>query len=199
MTKPDDNHPITALIKNSRDGNREAKDRLFGLVYDELRRIAGRRRGVGQPGHTMQPTALVSEAYIFFEKHFPVPPVGERENRETFFRAVALAMRAILKDYWRSKRALKRGGGEEIVSLPEQELPDDSAREFDQVDFLGLDEALNRLEGRNARWFSVVLHRYFGGRTIEETAQLMGVAPATVKSDWQLARAWLHKKLGESE
>jgi len=191
-----DEREITVLIDASRDGDAEARDRLFSVVYDELRQIARRSRYVGREGQTMQPTALANEAYIFFEKHFPVPPKDQRESRETFFRTVALAMRTILRDYWRSKHAAKRGGDEQPVALGDHDPADEQPDEFGGVDFLDLDEALHKLEGRNGRWFSVVMHRYFGGRTIAETAELMGIAPATVKSDWQLARAWLRLKLG---
>ena len=192
-------HEVTRLIHVAREGDAAAKNRLFELVYSELQAIARRRPGVGKPGDTMQATALVNEAYLFFEKHFPIPPRNERENRETFFCTVALAMRAILKDYWRAKRSKKRGGDEEIVAYAGQEPARDELREFDQVDFLALDEAMNRLEGRSARWFGVVMHRYFAGRSVEETAELMGISPATVKSDWALARAWLHRFLGGGE
>ena len=184
----------TQLIKASREGDEEAKRELFGRVYDELRRIAQRRVGWGKYGHTMQATAFANEAYIFFEKHFPVPPKDQPENRETFFRIAALAMRAILKDYWRAKNTEKRGGGSEPVPL-EHDVSEPAHADFEQVDFLALDEAMTRLEGRNGRWFCAVMHRYFGGRTIAETAELMNLSAATVKTDWLLARGWLRKEL----
>ncbi len=192
----DERQNLTALIQASRQGEAGARDRLFTIVYDELRSMAQHAWHVGRYGDTMQPTALANEAYLFFEKHFPVPPKEEPENRETFFRTIALAMRAILKDYWRSKKAAKRGGGERPRHLSSVDVPEPAENEFSDVDFLELDEALHRLEGRNGRWFSVVMHRYFGGRSIEETAELLNISPATVKSDWQLARAWLRRKLG---
>ena len=192
----DPQRELTLLIQSSRDGDAEARERLFSAVYGELRRIASSSRFVGRYGDTMQATALANEAYLFFERHFPVPPKDQRENRETFFRTVALAMRTILRDYWRSKHAARRGGEDQPVAIGDHDVPDIHESEFGGVDFLDLDEALRRLEGRNARWFGVVMHRYFGGRTIQETAELMGISPATVKADWTLARAWLRMKLG---
>lgn len=186
---------VTVLIQATRGGDETAKDQLFTLVYDELRRIAARRPGVGKAGQTMQATALVHEAYIFFERRFPQAPAEERENREVFFRTVALAMRAILKDYWRKKKARKRGGDQQITPMGEMEIVQTPDEELSRVDFLALDQTIDRLEERNARWFGVVLHRYFAGRSIEETAELMGIATATVKSDWKLARAWLLREL----
>lgn len=159
-------------------------------------RIAKRSRGVGKYGHTMQPTVIVHEAYLFFEKRFPLPPSDEPEDRETFFRTVALAMRAILKDYWRKKRAMKRGGGETPAVL-NFDIECEVDGDFDRVDYLVLDEAMDRLEARNARWFSVVMHKYFAGRTTNEIAHLMGVSVETVKNDWKLARAWLLRELDQ--
>jgi RNA polymerase sigma factor (TIGR02999 family) len=182
------------MIGAARKGEKEAKDRLFTLVYEEMRHIAAQRRGIGKFGHTMQPTVLAHEAYLFFEKRFPLPPADEPEHRETFFRTVALAMRAILKDYWRKKRAMKRGGGETPAVL-ESDIEIKEEGGFDTVDFLALDEAMDRLEVRNSRWFSVVMHKYFAGRTTPETAHLMGLSVETVKKDWKLARAWLLREL----
>ncbi len=197
-----DRQKTVQLIQATREGHPDAKRELFGRLYDELRRIARCKVGWRAYGHTMQATALANEAYIFFEKHFPVPPKDEPENREAFFRMVALAMRAILKDHWRRKRARKRGGGTPPLTLGEHEPIAADAADFERFDFLDLDEALDRLEQRNGRWFSVVMHRYFGGRSIEDTAELMNISPATVKKDWQLAKGWLRRELaggGENE
>jgi RNA polymerase sigma factor (TIGR02999 family) len=109
-------------------------------------------------------------------------------------------MRAILKDHWRRKRARKRGGKRQPLPLGDHEPTAQRGDEFEQFEFLDLDQALDRLEQRNDRWFSVAMHRYFGGRTVEETAELLGLSPATVKKDWQLARGWLRRELaGGSE
>ena len=184
------------LIRASREGDAEAKNELFSRLYDELRRIAQRTVGWQAYGHTMQATALANEAYLFFEKGFPAPPTEDREGREVFFRTAALAMRAIMKDHWRRKKALKRGGAAARLPLGDQVAVASEIGDFQQFDFLDLDEALDALEQRNGRWFGVVMHRYFGGRTVEETAQLMGLSPATVKNDWQIARGWLWRRLG---
>jgi RNA polymerase sigma factor (TIGR02999 family) len=188
---------LTLLISQSRTGSEDARQRLFTLVYDELLQIARRSRYVGRAGDTMQPTALAHEAYLLFGKRFPVPPRDEPENRVTFFRTVAQAMRTILRDYWRKKRSAKRGGGAPRVSLGTPGAPEPGSDSgLDAVDFLALDEALSRLERYNQRWFDVVMHRYFAGQSIEETAAQMGCGITTVKDDWRLARGWLHRELG---
>jgi len=184
---------ITLLIEQTRPGDTDAQLRLFHLVYEELIRIAHRQQQAGRDGETMQPTVLANEAYLLLMRNIPAPPQGEKENRRTFFRTAALAMRAILRDYWRRKNASKRGGEQPPVALGDLDAVAPQGR--DRVDFLALDAALNELESYNRRWYDVVMHRYFGGRTIEETAELLGIAPATVKSDWSFARAWLRRAL----
>lgn len=195
--KPGDT--LTQLIEASQHGDRSAADRLFSLVYDELRDIARRSPHVGRPGETMQATVLANEAYILLASRMPVPPEGQVERRAVFFRAVALAMRTILRDYWRQQRAQKRGGDDRPVPLDSYDPPDRESGELDMIDFLALDEAMNLLETYNGRWFNVVLHRYFAGRTMEETAKLLGIGLSTVKSDWRLARAWLRRAIGADE
>lgn len=204
---PEHDANLTLLIESSRKGDRDASGRLFALIYDELKVIARRSRYAGGHGETMQPTALANEAYMVFERRFPIPPSGERESRETFFRTVALAMRTILRDHWRRKNAEKRGGGDKPVALGAHDPAargtpgSDGDGEMDQLDFLSLDAALDALEQYNERWCDVVMHRYFAGRSIEETAELMGVGVTTIKSDWQLAKAWLRREMegsGES-
>jgi len=190
-----DSQYLTKIIGAARKGEKKAKDMLFSLVYEEMRRIAARSRGIGKIGHTMQPTALVHEAYLFFEKRIPLPPSDEPEHRETFFRTVAMAMRTILKDYWRKKMAKKRGGGETPINLETNIEIKEEKGDFETVDFLVLDEAMDRLEARNSRWFSVVLHKYYAGQTIPEIANFMGVSVETVKKDWKLARAWLLREM----
>jgi RNA polymerase sigma factor (TIGR02999 family) len=184
---------LTVLIAASRGGDASARDRLFSLVYDELRAIARRTRFVGREGETLQPTALANEAFILLSARFPVPPRDQPESRATFFRAMAQAMRTILRDHWRKRHALKRGvrgSGEEaldVAAAPQIGLG--------RADFLALDAAIDRLERYNSRWFDVVMHRHFAGRGVEETAELMGTGPTTVKSDWKLACAWLEREL----
>lgn len=190
---------MTRMISAARKGNKEAKDKLFTFVYEEMRRIAAKSRGAGKFGHTMQPTALANEAYLFLEKRFPLPPYQEPENRATFFHTVALAMRAILKDYWRKKRAKKRGEGKAPVVMESSIEDKEEDTGFDAVDYLVLDEAMDRLEARNSRWFGVVMHKYYAGRVTSEIADLMGISVETVKKDWKLARAWLLRELDREE
>lgn len=189
---------LTTLIEAARSGDPVARDRLFAAVYDELLAIARRSRFVGRPGQTMQPTVLVNEAYLQLAKRFAVPERGDRPGREAFFAAVALAMRTILRDYWRAKTAEKRGGGAAPLALDEGDRPAPGAEEFDSADFLALDEAMDQLSDYNQRWYRIVMHRYFAARTLEETADLLDVGLSTVKADWRLARAWLHRAIGGS-
>ncbi|MEM7228851.1 MAG: ECF-type sigma factor [Planctomycetota bacterium] len=196
MSNRDD---FSTLIAQARDGDAEAGERLFAEVYDQLRQIARRSRFVGKDGETMQPTVLVNEAFLSLGKRWPMPPDNEPDNRATFFRTVALAMRTILREHWRSKQALKRGGGEQPLALDEQLTPDHGGEALDRADYLALDSAMDKLERYNHRWHDVVLHRYFAGRTNEETATMLGVGLTTVKTDWQLARAWLHREIMGTE
>jgi RNA polymerase sigma factor (TIGR02999 family) len=186
---------VTILLDRVRQGDRRAEDQLFTLVNDELRAIARRSRYVGRPGETMQPTALANEAYLHLIRRMPMPPADERGGREWFFRIVAWAMREILRDYWRKKNAAKRGGREALGALGEHDPADRRGDRLGNTDFLALDEALTNLEQYNERWFDIVMHRYFAGRTLEETAELMGLGLTTVKDDWKLARAWLGREL----
>jgi RNA polymerase sigma factor (TIGR02999 family) len=190
---------VTVLIQAARDGDAAARDRLYSLIYDELRHIAARlRRGAGRAG-SLHPTLLANEAFLLLERRFPAPPRNQPESRATFFRSVALAMREILRDHCRRQKALKRGGFSPAVALHAQatitSAPPVSSDGAGAVDLLALSEAMANLERYNRRWFDVVSYRYFAARTIEETAELLGVGVTTVKSDWALARAWLHREI----
>jgi len=186
---------VTTLVVAARHGDQSAKDNLFALVYDELRDIAHRSPMVPREGATLQATALANEAYLQFVRRIPPPPEDEPDSRATFFRTVALAMRTILRDYYHKKmKAQKRGGEEKPIALGDFD-PAARSNSFDGVDFLTLDDALTGLERYNARWFDVVMHKYFAGRSNEETAELMGVGVTTVKKDWKLAKAWLQREV----
>ncbi len=185
---------LTSLIAACRVGDVDAKARLFEAVYEDLRQIAHRAYRVGSHGSTMQATVLANEAFVLLDRSFPEPPEEVLESRATFFRTVALAMRTLLRDYWRAKRAAKRVGDLEAGVLPTDVAGPDE--ELDRADFLALDEALGELESYNLRWYEVVMQRYFAGRSIEETAELLEMGQTTVKSDWALARAWLRRRLG---
>lgn len=177
---------VTRLLGQLREGDREALDQLLPLVYSELRQAADRVLRGETPGHTLQPTALVHEAYLKLASG----PVAS-ENRAHFLGIAARAMRQVLVDHARRRRAVKRGKGEIAVSLSEA----DGALSVQSDELLALDEALNQLGERSDRLRKVVELRFFGGLTEEETAQVLGVTSRTVQRDWAKARAWLHKEL----
>ena len=188
---------VTALLAAWSRGDASAYDRLVPLVYSELREMAGRYLRRERPDHTLQPTALVHEAYLRL-----VDQTSARwSNREQFFAIAAQAMRRILVDHARGRDARKRGG--DVVRVPLDDAgetpggPDAAAtaagpREADLVD---LDDALRELAGLDPELVKVVELRYFAGLTIEETAAARGVSPATVKREWAAARAWLFRRL----
>jgi RNA polymerase sigma factor (TIGR02999 family) len=190
MTTPPP-YEVTQLLAAVSEGDSRASAKLLPLVYDELRKLAKARMAHEPTGQTLQPTALVHEAYLRL--------VGDTnvtwDNRGHFFAAAALAMRRILVERARSRNRIKRGGGRARVELTDgalvSEPPDD--------DLLILDEALERLEKYDKRKADVVMLRYFAGLSIEETAAALGVSPATVKNEWTFARAWLHREIGKSE
>jgi RNA polymerase sigma factor (TIGR02999 family) len=186
---------LTRLIEASVTGDRRAQDRLFTIVFDELRNIARRSRFVGGDGQTLQPTALVNEAYLVLSGRMKLARLDSASLREAFYTTVGRAMRTILRDHWRAQNAEKRGGGQHVTTLTDHTPATAGHGEFDTVDFLSLDEALTQLEAFNPRWFNVVMHRYLAGREIDETAELMSISRSTVKSDWQLARAWLYRQI----
>jgi len=178
---------ITQLLHDVRAGNKEAESQLIEAVYPQLRRMAGRCIRGERPGHTLQATALVHQAYLQL--------VGqtdkEWQNRAHFFAVASQMMRRILVDYARQRKAGKRDGGRRRVELTEA-----LALSEDRMDeILAIDEALNRLQQWDARQCRVVELRFFSGLTEEEAAEVLGVAPRTVKRDWNLAKAWLHGEL----
>jgi RNA polymerase sigma-70 factor (ECF subfamily) len=174
---------VTRLLASWRDdGSQGALDELMPLVYDELRRLAGARLRSEPTGHTLQPTALVHEAYArLVQADVPF------ENRVHFFAVAARMMRRILVDHARKARSEKRGGGMAPVTLDEQI----AAADGDQPDVLALDEALERLAALEPRKAQAVELHYFGGLTYQETASALDVSEATVDRDLRMARAWL--------
>lgn len=187
MSRPEDERSdVTALLHELQDGAPGVADRLAAVVYDELHRIAASAMRRERPGHTLQPTVLVSEAFVRL--------VGERgtdwQNRSQFFAVAAQTIRRILVDHARGRRRLKRDFGVR-VTLDEgvAEAPGRS------LDLLALDEALTRLEAASPRQARIVELRFFGGLEIEETATALGISPATVKRDWTFARAFLLREL----
>ena len=181
---------VTELLVRWRSGDREALDSLLPLVYDELRRIAFRSLQNERPGHTLQSTALVNEAYV----RMVAQNMPEWQNRAHFFAVAAQLMRQILVDHARTHRASKRGGDASRVSLDEalgQALATD-------VDVVALDDALKELAQMDAQQSRVVELKFFAGLSNEETAEVLKVSPSTVKRDWASARAWLFRELDRS-
>jgi RNA polymerase sigma factor (TIGR02999 family) len=176
---------ITTRLQAAGRGDARALDDLFQVVYGELRSIARahRRRWVGD--HTLNTTALIHEAYLKLAGR------DAWEGRAHFYATAAKAMRQILVNYAERRRAAKRGGGAEELPLDGIVVATDDAAE----DALALHEALQRLEAEKPRWCRVIECRFFGGMTIEETAEALGVSPATVKREWRLAGAWLYAAL----
>jgi RNA polymerase sigma factor (TIGR02999 family) len=177
---------LTILLQAAGSGDRAAYSRLYEAVYAELRRVARssmRREGAG---HTLQPTALVNEAYLRL-----APPEGGWENRRHFFGAAAEAMRRILVDYARRRMSQKRGADPERVTLSGVDLPAMSPG----VDVLLLDAALTELGTERPRLAELVALRFFAGMNIEDAAQALDISPATAKRDWAFARAWLQERV----
>jgi RNA polymerase sigma factor (TIGR02999 family) len=164
-------------------------DELFPLVYDELKRLARRYLRRERSSHTLQPTALVNEAYIQLSS-LKSP---EWQSRSHFLGVAALAMRRVLTDYARDRRTAKRGEGRLTVSLEDSPIPADPI----VWDYDDLDQALSRLEAEAPALGRVVETRFFGGLSIEEAAEFLKVSPATVKRQWALARAWLFREMAQ--
>ena len=180
---------VTQLLQDWSDGKREALDKLLPLVYDELRRLAHNYLRRERAEHTLQTTALVHEAYLKLIDQRSV----DWKNRAQFFALSAQAMRRILLDNARKHISAKRGKGEKI-SL------DDAAEISIEMDenLIALDMALQELEQLDEKQSKIIELRYFGGLTIEETAEVLKISPATVKREWTFARAWLYQRLSET-
>jgi RNA polymerase sigma factor (TIGR02999 family) len=173
---------ITRLLHSADDGDRLAASRLFDAVYGELRILAQSNMRREANGHTLQPTALVNEAFLRLQP----APTGWA-NRRHFFGAAAEAMRRILVDHARRKHAQKRGDGLERVTLADLDV----AAHEPGIEVMALDEALTALRDEDPRLEQVVTLRYFAGLTVEQVAETLELSPATVKRDWTFARAWL--------
>lgn len=181
---------VTELLVRWRSGDRQALDSLLPLVYDELRRIARHYLQGERSGHTLQSTALVNEVYM----RMVAQDLPEWQNRAHFFAVAAHLMRQILVDHARSHRASKRGGDVYKIALEEAEgqpLATD-------VDILALDEALKELAEMDPQQGKVVELKFFAGLSNEDTAEVLGISPSTVKRDWVTARAWLFRELDRS-
>lgn len=181
-------HDLTRLLQAHAEGDPAALDALLPRVYEELKRLARARFRGERIGHTLQPTALVHEAYLELARLDRI----RWQNRAQFFALAARAMRNVLADYAVAKRAAKRGGDRRPVPLDEVELADGGP----SVDLLALRQALDRLEAIDPRQVRVLECRLFGGLSLDETAEALGISAATVSRDWTFARAWLARELG---
>ncbi len=182
---------ITDLLLAWGKGDQLALEKLMPLVYDELRRLARHYMNRQRPGHTLQTTALVNEAYLRLIDSRQV----QWQNRAHFFAVSAQLMRRILVDFARARTNLKRGGGAQQVSF-DQALEVSAER---GADLIALDDALKSLAAMNPRQSQIVELRYFGGLSEEETAEALKVSVRTVRRDWSLARAWLYRELSRAE
>ena len=183
--------PVTELLGQVRAGDRSAFARLWPVVYEELRLLAARLLHGERAGHTLRPTALVNEAYLRL-----VDQRAGWQDRAHFFAIAAQAMRRILVDYARAHFAEKRGGALPHVSLDER-IDVLAGADLALDDVIAVDAALSELSILDPTEARIVEFRYFGGLTVEETAAALNVSPATVKREWQLARAWLYRRLSE--
>lgn len=181
---------ITEMLKACSGGNREAMNKLVPFVYQELHRQAHRYLNRERSNHTLQTTALVHEAYLRLIEYNSV----DWQNRAHFFGMAANMMRRILVNYAVSQNRLKRGGSDEILPLEEALTVATTDRD---VDLLALDKALNELAELDERQAQIVELRYFSGLSIEETAEVLQISPATVKRDWNMAKSWLRSELGD--
>lgn len=192
---PDDTpspHEVTQLLNAASGGDSKAAEELLPLVYQELRKLARARMANEAPGQTLQPTALVHEAYMRLLGDADV----KWDGRGHFFGAAARAMRRILVERARSRNRIKRGGDRQREVLSD-DMAVASGSERDDEQLVALDGVLQKLEAYDSRKCDVVMLRYFAGLSIEETAAALGVSPATVKNEWAFARAWLHREMAK--
>jgi len=180
---------VTSLLNDLRSGKKDAEAQLFSLVYDELRRIAASFLRRERADHTLQPTALVHEAYLRLVEQSE----QNWENRAHFLGIGAHLMRQILVDHARKRRADKRGGAEQPIPLDGMEIAGPGIKSPE--DLISLDDALSKLEGIDPRQCRIVELRFFGGLTEEEISHLLGISVRTIKRDWSVARAWLHAEI----
>ncbi|HEY7617880.1 MAG TPA: sigma-70 family RNA polymerase sigma factor [Terriglobales bacterium] len=177
---------VTRLLVQWTDGDEKALESLMPLVYDELRRLARRYLQKERPGHTLQSTALVHEAYLRL-----VDQNVSWQSRAHFFGVAAQMMRRILVDHARTRNAAKRGDGVCKVTLAEEVVGAGSR----DVDVVALDEALTGLSKLDPQQGRIVELRFFAGLSIEDTSEVLKISPATVKRDWAMAKAWLHREM----
>jgi len=188
---PDPPQNVTQMLVAWSGGDERALDKLIPVVYDELRRQAARYLRRERAGHTLQTTALIHEAYLRLVDQKSV----KWQNRAQFFGIAAQLMRRILVDHARAKHRAKRGGTNVRVSLSDAT----SVTGAPNLDLVELDEALKRLAELDRQQSKIVELRFFSGLNVEETAAALGISPATVKRDWRVAKAWLHREISRDE
>jgi len=181
-------HEVTLLLARAGQGDADATARLLEIAYEELRGLAGAYARGQRAGHTLQPTALVNEAFLKLV-HGEPPAWNDRAH---FIAVAATAMRQVLTDHARARQAAKRGGEWEKVSLSGLRIEDGG----DEIDLIALDDALEKLRAFDERKHRVVELRFFGGLTVEEVARVLELSTTTVESEWRAARAWLAVRLG---
>ena len=182
-------HEITKLLKDWSSGDQTALEQLMPMVYDELHRLAHQHMRREKQGHVLQTSALINEAYLRLIDEPQIP----WENRSHFFGIAARVMRRILVDEARKRDAAKRGGGAIQVSLVEAT----SVSQEQAANVVALDDALKTLQAIDSRQSEIVELRFFGGLSIEETAEVLKVSPGTVMRDWTFARAWLRNQMND--
>lgn len=182
---------VTHLLSQAASGDKRAADELLPLVYSQLRRLAQQRMAAENPGHTLQATALVHEAYVKLLGPRKIP----WQNEAHFYKAAAESIRRILVDHARAKGAKKRSGGGKRVILNVVDLATEENSEL----VLPLDDALTRLEKEDPDTAEIVRLRFYAGLSIDQTAKAVGLSPRTVDRRWKYARAWLHHELEDSE
>jgi RNA polymerase sigma-70 factor (ECF subfamily) len=180
---------VSLLLSDLQQGKADAASKLMPLVYGELRRLAAHYLRQESPGHTLQPTALVHEVYLKLVEQGN----ASWQSRAHFFGIASRLMREILVEHARKRRALKRGGLQQKVQLAEALAVAPNR----PIELVALDEALRRLEKLDPQQSRIVELRFFGGLSIEETAEVLGVASRTVKRDWSVARVWLHREIAK--
>jgi RNA polymerase sigma factor (TIGR02999 family) len=190
-TPPPPRQEITQLLIDWRGGDGQALDRLFPLVEPELHRLAHHYMSRERAGHTLQTTAVLNEAYLRLVDDTKPP----WQNRTHFVAAAAQLMRRIMVDHARARHSAKRGGGALRVTLDEAALVTEARSD----ELLALDEALKALAAQDSRKSQIVELRYFGGLTVEETAEFLKISPRTVEREWTMAKAWLHRALNREE
>lgn len=190
------NGPVTKLLIATREGDKEAVNQLFPIVYDEMRKIARKKLSFERSGHTFDTTALVHEAYFRLIDQNEV----EWQSRAHFLAIAAQAMRRILLNYAEYKNAKKRGGDFTKIDVDMEHLPGGQINMDDEMveSILALNKALDKMEEFNERGCRVVEYHFFGGLTWKEISEVMGVAPITVRRAWNVSKLWLNRELNNS-